>query len=167
MYGHASYAGAPYASRQVPATVDTVDDLLANDVQSTSNVTTPAITQVQVLLANDVQSTSNVTAPAVGQKHVLLANDVQSTSNVSAPALVEEDGTNDLLANDVQSTSEISLPALTHVIASTGPVSSTGVPLRVGRKLKGAELTLEEMMFGQRPQTKKVTIVWPSGWRRR
>lgn len=88
------------------------DALLANDVESTSEVSTPAIGQVHVLLANDVQSTSEVGSPAIHQVHALLANDVQSASEVTTPAIGQVHA---LLANDVQSASEVTAPALGQV----------------------------------------------------
>jgi hypothetical protein len=59
------------------------------------------------LLANDVESNSEVTKPAVGQKHGLNANDVESRSEVTKPAITQ---THNLLANDVQSASELTKP---------------------------------------------------------
>lgn len=97
---------------RIPSAADSVDDLLANDVQSTSNVTAPAIGQVHAILANDVQSTSNVTAPALAQVHALTAADVESTSEVTAPGLLE---VTPLTAEDVESASEVSAPVLAQV----------------------------------------------------
>lgn len=88
---------------------DTVDDLLANDVQSTSEVSAPAVHQKHGLLANDVQSTSEVSAPALHQVHALLANDVEMASQVSAPAVHV---VNILAANDVEMASQVSAPAI-------------------------------------------------------
>ena len=103
-----------------------VDDVLANDVQSTSEVSVPAIAQVHALLADDVQSTSNVTSPAVGQKHALLADDVQNTSNVTTPAVAQVHG---LLADDVQSTSQVTAPAVgqKHVLLANDTESASQV----------------------------------------
>lgn len=127
-------------------TVSTVDAALANDVQSTSSVSTVAVGQKHGLLANDVSSTSSVSTVAVGQKHALLANDVSSTSEVSTPALTEVGSSkavglfsilgpagitkmpygafnhaattvDDLHANDIESASSVSVPALTQVHA--------------------------------------------------
>ena len=88
---------------------DTVDDLLADDVESTSEVTAPSIGQEHDLLADDVESTSEVTSPAVGQDHQLLADDVESTSEVTAPTLAE---THVLDATDVESASEVTAPSI-------------------------------------------------------
>ena len=86
--------------------------VLADDVQSTSEVTTPVITQVHAILANDVESASEVTNPAVGQAHVLLANDIESASEVTTPAVSESHG---LLAEDVESASEVTTPSIGQV----------------------------------------------------
>jgi hypothetical protein len=86
------------------------DELLANDVESASEVTTSAVGQKHVILANDVQSTSEVSVPTLAEAaHVLLANDVESASEVSAPAAGQKHA---LLADDVESASEVSGPAL-------------------------------------------------------
>jgi len=92
--------------------VNTVNVLLADDVQSTSEVSSPAIGQVHALLANDIQSTSNVSVPTLGQVHVLLANDVESASQVSAPHLAEAGLEDALLADDIESATEVSRPTL-------------------------------------------------------
>lgn len=124
--------------------------LLANDVQSTSEVSSPAIGQSHALtatsvesasevsnpvlaeashdlFADDVQSTSEVSSPAIGQVHALLADDVQSTSEVSSPALAEAGHI--LFADDVQSTSEVSSPAIgqAHALVATDTQSVSSV----------------------------------------
>ncbi len=85
------------------------DNLLADDVESASEVTSPAVGQEHALLADDVQSTSEVTAPSVGQDHQLLADDVESASEVTAPTLAE---THILNATDVESASEVTAPSI-------------------------------------------------------
>lgn len=91
------------------AAPDTVDDLTATSVQSTSEVSKPVIGQTHVLNANDVASASQVSIPVLRQVHVILANDVQSASSVSVPALGV---IRNLLANDVESASAVSRPAV-------------------------------------------------------
>jgi len=59
-------------------------------VESTTEVTAPAVGQAHALLADDVESTTEVTAPAVGQAHALLADDVESTTEVTTPAASDE-----------------------------------------------------------------------------
>lgn len=95
-----------------------VDDLLADDVESASEVSTPAIGQEHDLSADDVQSTSELTSPVIGQVHGLLANDVEASTEVSAPSLSE---THALLADDVESTSEVTGPAFgqAHALLAT------------------------------------------------
>ena len=92
-----------------PAAGGSTDALLANDVESASNVTSPAVGQEHGLTATSVQSTSNVTTPAVGQAHALLAADVESASEKGSPAVGQEHA---LLADDVESASEVSTPAV-------------------------------------------------------
>ena len=119
----------------------TANDLLADDVQSTSEVTVPAGGQGQVLLAEDAESASEVTSPALAQGQVLLANDIQSYSTVGrssaftldaldsegnidtltpslddpswvGPVLAVFSGVEVLLAEDTESASEVTSPAL-------------------------------------------------------
>jgi len=103
-----------------------VDDLLAENVESSSEVTSPAIGQVHVLTADDVQSVSEVTSPAIGQKHVLAANDAESASEVSVPSVGQS---NVLTANDVESASEVTSPAIgqAHVLAANDAESNSEV----------------------------------------
>jgi hypothetical protein len=92
--------------------------LLADDVQSLSQVTTPAVGQEHALLADDVQSLSQVDTPVVGQEHALLANDIESASEVTTPAASES---HILLADDVESASEVTSPIIgqSHVLDAT------------------------------------------------
>lgn len=105
------------------------DDLLADDVQSTSNVTSPVIEQEHALLAEDVSSNSEVTAPVVGQEHALTAVSVESTSEVSAPALADVPLPDDLLANDVESASGVDAPVIgqVHALLAEDVSSASGV----------------------------------------
>lgn len=87
-------------------------DLLANDLESSSEVTGPSIGQVHGIAANDVESTSEFSSPSLGQVHALTADDVESSSEVAAPALGES---HVLTANDTESSSEVSSPAIGQV----------------------------------------------------
>ena len=102
------------------------NNLLADDVQSTSEVTSPAVGQEHDLAANDVQSTSELTTPAVGQEHSLLANDVQSTSEVSTPAVGQ---VHNLTATSIETTSQVDTPAVgqSHALLVTSVESSSEV----------------------------------------
>lgn len=106
-----------------------VDDLLADDVQSTSETGSPSIGQEHDLLADDTQSTSEVSSPAIGQAHVLLADDVQGTSETETVSIGQ---THALDATDVQSTSEVGSPTIgqTHAILAddTESASETDTP---------------------------------------
>jgi len=94
---------------EVKAATSGTDVLLANDVESASEVSSPAVGQKHVILANDIESASEASSPAVGQKHILLADDVESSSEVTTPSVGQEHG---LLANDVESASEVTSPAI-------------------------------------------------------
>ncbi len=85
------------------------DVLLADNVESASELTSPVIGQEHVLLADNVESANEVTTPALGQEHVLLADNVESASEVTSPALAES---HILLADSVESASEVTSPAL-------------------------------------------------------
>lgn len=102
------------------------DDLLADDVESASEVTSPAITQEHALLPNDVESASEVSAPDLGQDHTLTATSVESASEVSAPGLSQ---VVPLLANDVESLSEGATPAIgqQHTLLADDATSATGL----------------------------------------
>src|SRR3990167_9155524 len=102
------------------------DALLADDVESASEVSTPSVGQAHVLDATDVQSTSEVTQPAIGQVHALLAAGIERASEVTLPALTE---VVPLLADDVESASEVSTPALAgvHVLLAGDAESASEV----------------------------------------
>jgi len=85
------------------------DALLADDVESASEVTSPAIGQEHALTSTDVESASEVTSPSLAETQALLAEDVESASEVSAPALAER---HNLAAVDVESASEVTTPAV-------------------------------------------------------
>ncbi len=85
------------------------DVLLADDVESASEVSSPAIEQEHDLTPTNVESASELSAPALGQEHDLSATNVESASEVSTPALSES---HVLLAEDVESSSETSAPAI-------------------------------------------------------
>lgn len=93
----------------VPEVVSgTTNDLLADNLQSTSSVSTPTLGQTHGLLANDLQSTSSLSTPTVGQVHVLLADNLQSASSLSTPSISQ---THVLLADNLQSVSTLSTPS--------------------------------------------------------
>jgi len=105
--------------------------LTADDIESLSEVSSPAIGQVHALLADDVESSSEVSAPSIAQTHALLADDVESSSEVSAPAIGLMYA---VTADDVESASEVSSPAIGQVhalladdVESNSEVSSPAV----------------------------------------
>lgn len=95
-----------------PAATSSEDDLLADDVESSSEVTSPAIGQEHDLAATSVSSNSEVTSPGVGQEHSLAADDVQATTEVTTPSLSESHA---LLADDLETTSEVTSPSVGQV----------------------------------------------------
>lgn len=105
------------------------DDLLADDVEASSEVTTVAIGQTHATLADDVESLSEVTTVPLGQLHGILANDLESASEVSVPTLAEAAGTDELLANDVEATSEVTAVAVgqEHGLLSTSVEAASEV----------------------------------------
>ena len=88
------------------------DALLANDLQSLSQLSSPAVGQTHVLLADDLQSTSSVQTVTLGIKHNLLANGLQSLSQLSLPTINGSGATFVLLANDLESATQLSIPVL-------------------------------------------------------
>ncbi len=72
------------------------------------------------LTADDVESASEVSTPAIGQKHSLTAASVESDAELSSPALSEVTPAVDLFAEDAESTSEVSAPVFgqIHVFAA-------------------------------------------------
>ena len=84
-------------------------DLLAEDVESASEVSTPAIGQVHAITADDVEAASEISVPAVGQEHALTATSVESASEVTSPAVGQEHA---LTAASIESASEVSIPAV-------------------------------------------------------
>ena len=93
------------------------DNLLAEAIESASEVTAPSIGQTHAITADDIESASEVSVPAVGQIHALLANSIESASEVSVPTATSS-ATDALLAEDIESASEVSNPAVgqTHAL---------------------------------------------------
>ena len=85
---------------EVPPAAAVADhDLLADDLEAASEVSTPSVTQLHALLADDVEAASEVSIPAVGQAHALLADDVESATEVSTPTAAHK---HVLLADDLE-----------------------------------------------------------------
>lgn len=108
----------------------TGDNLLADDVESAGEVTSPVIGQLQILLADSVQATCENSLPDFTQKNILLANNAETNSEVSLPLAAES---NVLLADAVQSTSEVTNPVVsqehTFISVSAEGTSEVSVPL--------------------------------------
>lgn len=120
---------ALYAATFPEASGGTTDALLADNVESASEVSSPAIGQVHALTATDVESSSEVSSPALGQVHALLADNVESASEVSVPALADFAGVDNLLADNVESASELSVPVIgqVHVLLADNVESASEV----------------------------------------
>lgn len=86
-----------------------VSELTADDVESASETSSPAVGQTHALAQTGVQSASQLSSPVLGQEHALTATSVQSASEVSSPAAFTGTG---LLAEDIESASEVSTPVL-------------------------------------------------------
>ncbi len=134
--------------------------LLADDVQSTSNVTAPVVAQVHVLLADDVESASEVTAPVYG--HALLADDIESASEVTAPVLA---GEHTLLADDVESASEVTVPVLAgeHTLLADDVESASEVTAPVLAEAGGENVLLADDVQSTSEVTTPSEIVARSG----
>jgi putative methionine-R-sulfoxide reductase with GAF domain len=109
-------AATSYIDIVTPDAAAASDDLLADDIESASEVTNPTIGQEHALLADDVESASEVTTPVITQEHALLANDVESASEVTTPVLLEVHA---LLADDIESTSEVTVPVIGQIHSIT------------------------------------------------
>ena len=101
------------ASEVTTATVTQVHAILANDVSSLSEVTTATVTELHALLANDVESASEVTTATLAEIHALLANDVESASEVTSATITAQ--LHNILANDVESASELTQPTISGI----------------------------------------------------
>lgn len=118
--GADSAAYTTTTNTQVDVTYTANDALTADDIQSGSQVSKPAIGQIHALTADSIQSGSETGTPALAQEHALLADNIQSGSQVSSPVLVV-DTQNELLADDIQSGSQVSSPALSENIEYLRP----------------------------------------------
>lgn len=135
------YSGtAPALTNFTVSDLAGADDLTADDIESASELTSPAMGQTHIFAAGDVESTSELSSPAVGQVHTLLADDVVSASELSSPAMGQ---THALAAENVESTSELTPPALgqTHALQAddiesaselTSPALSSGGAANLG-----------------------------------
>lgn len=93
-----------------------VDALTADDLQSLSQLSTPALSQIHALAADDLQSVSELTTPTVSQTNILLADDLQSTSELTTPSVGQS---NILLADDLESSTELKNPQLVSCLSET------------------------------------------------
>lgn len=105
--------------------------LTSVSVESLSELTTPSITQTHSLTNISVESASEVSQPNISQSHTLTAAGVESASNVSNPVVTDVSGTV-LDAVDVESASEVTNPVIgqTHVITASDveSASEAGIP---------------------------------------
>ncbi len=89
-------------------------NLLADDAESTSEATNPALGQTHNLTASSAESASETTQPALGQIHSLSGDSAESTSQATSPSLGQ---THNLLAESGESQSEAVNPVLGQVHA--------------------------------------------------
>ena len=104
--------------------------LTSTSVQSTSNVTAPALSPAGLnnLLAEDLESTTETSSPAFGQTHNFLGGGgVASTSQVGTPGMAV--GSLGLLADDVESITAVGAPVIaqTHSLLATSVQSLSSV----------------------------------------
>lgn len=86
------------------------DALLADDIESSSEVGSPSLGQEHSLFADDVESSAEVSTPSLSQSHALQADDVESSSELTtAPSLGQ---IHNLSAGDAESASETSSPGI-------------------------------------------------------
>lgn len=83
------------------------DELTADDVQSLSEVHSPALGQIHALVVGDVESAPEVTSPALGQVHVLMADSVEAASQVSNSDLTQAHA---LATEDIEAASWVDAP---------------------------------------------------------
>lgn len=97
------------ASELTSPAIGQLRTLLADDIESASEVSTATLTVQHALTATSIESASELTAPDYNQATYLLADDVESTSELSTPTLLEK---KTYLADDLESASELTVPAL-------------------------------------------------------
>lgn len=134
----------------ITVVVPVPDDLLADDVETTSEVGSPSIGQTHNILAGDVESVSSVESPVIGQVHELLSTGVEATTELTLPVLAEAAGEDNLLADDVESTSEVGSPAITqiHALLSVSIESNSELTLPVVGQVHGLLSTSVESLTG-------------------
>ena len=83
-WGRAGWGTGKWGLGVRPALVET-HVLLADNLQSGSQLSTPVIGQENALLADNLQSGSQLSTPVIGQGYTLLADSLQSGSQLSTP----------------------------------------------------------------------------------
>jgi hypothetical protein len=79
--------------------LDQTHVLLRVNVESTSSITNPDVDELNILDANDVSSATTLTIPSTGQLHNLEATSVESNTSVTSPSV---DQVHTLNATDVR-----------------------------------------------------------------
>lgn len=100
-----------------------------------NNLLEPA-SGVDGLLADDLQSVTELSTPAIGQIHALLADDLESATELSTPTLVEN--VDSLLADDLQVVVQFSRPALSD--GTVQPTKNKGGRSRRGKRFYVVEV---------------------------
>lgn len=108
--------GAFAASNEGPAPPIGTDDLLADDIEATSNVDAGTVGQVHAFTATSIDASAEVGSVAVGQVHILAATSVQSVTELSTPSIGQQ---GDLVGDDISAATEVGTAALgqSHVLA--------------------------------------------------
>lgn len=94
------------------------DTLTATDLEVTTELDSPVLTQAHDLTATDLSVTTELDSATLGQAHALTATDLNATTELDSPVLTEQ-GADALTPNDLESATELDSPALTQVHALT------------------------------------------------
>lgn len=97
-----------------------------NNLQSSSNISQPTLTQQHIVIPDALQSSANISQPVLTQQHIIAPNNIQSATNISQVVLVQ---THVLTSNSLQSATNISQGTLTqqHIVSISSLESSVNV----------------------------------------
>lgn len=137
------------------AQAGTGDTLTADDLESASNLSTPAIAGEHALLADNLESSSDTTTPAIAGEHALLADDLESEPSVTTPTATEDISSDILTADDLESASQESTPAIgqEHALFADDLESAANVttPLSAGENTLLADNLQSDPLISNRP----------------
>lgn len=103
------------------------DSLNADDLESTSTVSTPSVAQTHNLSSDSLDSKSAVSTPTVVQTHQLTPLPVESPGELTQPSLSSASTVDSLTASDISSASQVSESAIGQIqnIAANGAESTS------------------------------------------